>query len=151
MPAPHPFWLQDWLQPTHILLVLRGSLPRPSGPCNSAPPPPPPHIWKPSQINHGFLCPSCCPGTEMVPDPSPILLPKAEPFGDTEGRPGNSVLLPGMGFRWLCRAEEPCCLLLTYPSITRLASISSPSTTHRATRSVPQAPTQHLQPRGELC
>lgn len=40
MPAPHPFWLQDWLQLTHILLVLRGSLPRPSGPCNSAPPPP---------------------------------------------------------------------------------------------------------------
>lgn len=58
------------------------------------------------------------------------------------------MLLPGMGFWLLCRAEEPCCLLLT--PITHLTSISSPSTTPRATRSVPQPPAQRFQPRGAV-
>lgn len=42
-------------------------------------------------------------------------------------------------------------LLAAHLPITRLTSISSPSTTHRATRSVPQPPVQRFQPRGELC
>lgn len=58
------------------------------------------------------------------------------------------MLLPGMGFWLLCRAEEPCCLLLT--PITHLTSISSPSTTPRGTRSVPQPPAQRFQPRGAV-
>lgn len=53
-----------------------------------------------------------------------------------------------MGFWLLCRAEEPCCLLFT--PITHLTSITSPSTTPRATRSVPQPPAQRFQPRGAV-